>query len=191
MHALRCGRGRRRRGNPALVWAFAARCARPRHEVSAPGRSVRRRPAHRRPGAEAMKCTGLALHRRCAKEVQRRGRAVPSPFKACRAVRPAAASGPPGRARKSSGALPCLRLGLRQGHALFGQAVCRAMSLAARARLATIGKCALHSPPPGCGLTRRSSGRSKACCARFSSPLISNVRSLKHRNSCTQGSHSS
>ena len=56
-----------------------------------------------------------------------------------------------------------------------------AARLAVRACLATIGKCPQLSRPPGCGPTRRSSGRSKACCARFSPPLISNVGGTKLR----------
>ena len=57
----------------------------------------------------------------------------------------------------------------------------RAVSLAVRSCLATIGKCTQQSRPPGCGPTGRSSGRSKACCARLSPPLISNVRSPQYK----------
>ena len=117
------------------------------------------------------------LHRAREKEVSRNGRAVHRPFKARRAVRPSAASGP-SAGLGASEYVGRLNLALCWPGCLASEREPRRVgtALAAQPCLATIGKCAQSSPPPGRGPTRRSSGRSKACCARFSPPLISNVR---------------
>ena len=82
-------------------------CARKRcTSIAHAGRRISR---HSQPGCPSVggpltvtlppriECAVLALHRRCEKEVQRKGRAVHRPFKARRAVRPSAASGRPVR----------------------------------------------------------------------------------------------
>ena len=93
MCALRCGRGRHRSVPPALQRLRSVRVA------------LVRISRHLRPGCPSVggpltvtfspriECAVLALHRRCEKKVQRKGRAVHRPFKARRAVRPSAASG--------------------------------------------------------------------------------------------------
>ena len=158
MYALRCGRGRRRCFPHAPV-SWCSHCA--LRAAVCPGvfgRAVRplaaRSPS---PCRRELECAGLALHGSCGREVQRKRCAVHRPFKARRAVRPSAASGRPvrlGTVRVPSRLEP--RPLPRQGSAgrQSSVALVRAVRLAVQAGLATIGKCAQHTPPPGRGLTR-------------------------------------
>ena len=184
MYALHCGRGWQWRAPPALVSSHPHCALRTVVSRVIRCRAVRPLAACSPSGQfaiayEQAKCF-VALRALVMREQGRDGhirtdlKSSPAGLSVLR--RPA--DGPSGSEQRELGLH--LNLGLcqtrfclaSQRHSLLVSAA----RLAVRADLATIGQCAQVSASPGCGPTRRSSGRSKACCARFSPPLISNVR---------------